>query len=122
MPGRPDGPSPARRSRPGSTEAEVRKIPAAPFHPSRCGPWSNSERSSAAEPELLHDVVLALRDRDRIVEPQRSERRGPDQADTDRATDRVGVVIDHGAPTGTAVDKAVDFAGRRPTGRTLIVP
>jgi hypothetical protein len=48
--------------------------------------WT-SERSSAAEFELLHDVVLTLGDRDRIIEAQRSERRRPNQADADRRAD-----------------------------------
>ena len=42
--------------------------------------------------ELLHDVILALRDRDRVIEAQRTERRRPDQADADRSADHVGLV------------------------------
>src|ERR1700744_598741 len=58
---------------------------ARPFVPAAGSGGQALERSSAAELELLHDVILTLGDRDRVVEAQRSERRGPDQADTDRA-------------------------------------
>src|SRR5438105_13699306 len=51
------------------------------------------ERSPAAKLELLHAVKLSLGERHRIIEAQRSERRGPDQADTYRRADDVGVVI-----------------------------
>src|SRR5438270_12775219 len=51
------------------------------------------ERSASAKLELLHAVELTFRERDCIVEAQRSERRGPDQADTHRCTDDVDVVV-----------------------------
>ncbi len=63
------------------------------------------ERCSAAKPELLHAVELTLGDRNRIVEAQRTERRGPDQADTDRGADHIAVVIlqsEAGARVGAA--------------------
>src|ERR1700727_2260250 len=94
----------------------------APFHPSRSGPRSDSELSPAAEHELLHDVILALRDRDRVIEAQRSERRGPDQADTGRGADDIGIVKDHSAITEMSVDHSVDFAGSGPLRRSLIIP
>src|SRR3954462_4330320 len=80
---------------------------------------SASERGSAAESELLHHVVLTLGDRHRIVEPQRSERRRPDQTDTYRRADRVRIVVLQGA-VGTL--RGVDFAGRRPRRRSFIIP
>src|SRR5260364_131165 len=51
-----------------------------------------SERRAAAEPELLDDVVFALGQRHRVVEAQRAERGGPDQADADRGADDLAVV------------------------------
>src|ERR1043166_2701906 len=47
----------------------------------------------AAEPELLDDVVTLFGKRDRVVEPQRTERRVPDQAGADRGTEvpRAGI-------------------------------
>lgn len=46
-----------------------------------------SKRCPASELELLHPVVLPLGQRDSIVEPQRTERRGPDQPDADGTAD-----------------------------------
>src|ERR1700743_1310047 len=85
--------------------------------------WSwISKRSPAAKHELLHDVVLALRDRDCVIEAQRSERRLPDQADTDGGADHIGIIVYHSARTRNAVDQTVDFTRGRPRGRPLIVP
>src|SRR5437868_13637130 len=55
---------------------------AAPFHPSRSGRGSNSERCPAAQLELLHAVKLTFGKRNGIIEAQRAERRRPDQTDT----------------------------------------
>src|SRR5262249_45704880 len=57
------------------------------------------ERGAAAEPELLRAVKLALGEGHRVVEAQRSERRGPDQANTDRRADGIAVVV-HQSGTG----------------------
>ena len=64
-------------------------------HSTRRGPAGDrhSERCSAAKLELLHAVELPFGDRDRIVEAQRTERRSPDQADTDRGADHIAVVV-----------------------------
>src|ERR1700686_5069285 len=80
------------------------------------------ERCAAAELELLHAVELTLGERDGIVEAQRTERRGPDQADADRAADRVaGIILQ--SQTGSRVRRIVggrstaglvDFAGQGP--------
>src|ERR1700723_4289505 len=94
----------------------------APFHPSRSGLQSISKLSPAAEHELLRDVKLARRDRDRVIEAQRSERRGPDQTDADRGADDILIVEDHSAGTELAVDDSVDFAGSRKLRRSLVVP
>src|SRR5580692_3828908 len=94
----------------------------APFHPSRSGLQSNSELSPAAEHELLRDVKLALRDRDRVIEAQRSERRGPDQTHADRRPDDVGIVVDHSAITELSVDQPIDVPGGGPLRRPLVVP
>ena len=51
------------------------------------------KRRAAAKLELLDAVELALGERNRVVEAQRTERRGPDQADTDRGTDDIAVVV-----------------------------
>src|SRR6267154_2531197 len=66
------------------------------------------ERRSAAKSELLHAVELTLGDRNRIVKAQRTERRGPDQADTHRAAYHAAVVIlqtEAGAGTGRIVGR-----------------
>src|SRR4051794_19216686 len=100
---------------------------AAPFYPSQSG---RLERCSAAKLELLHAVVLALGDRHRIVEPQRTEWRGPDQADTHRRTDSVAIVvlqpeagsgINRRGNRGLDATRQIDFAGLRPRGRPLVV-
>src|SRR3569623_38581 len=59
-----------------------------------------SERSTAAEPELLDAVARDLADRHGVVEPQRAERRSPDEADTDGGADPhfVGVLKIDGLP------------------------
>src|ERR1700676_4366535 len=110
----PKAPPSTRRYQPASTKVVARKMSPAPFHPSRSGLRSDSELSPAAEHELLHDVILALRDRDRVVEAQRSHRRGPDQAATGRGADDIGIVEDHSAITEMSVDHSVDFAGGGP--------
>src|SRR5579883_680861 len=101
-------------------------------------PWAGSEAGAAAELELLHAVELTLGERHGVVEAQRTEGRGPDQADTDRGTDDLAVVI-HQARTGpgaigrrlgrphTAPRPALlrrrrrRFAGERPRRRALVV-
>src|SRR5262245_21938201 len=52
---------------------------------------TRSEPGSAAEPELLHPIVVLLHERESVVEPQRSERRIPDQAHTNGGPDRLGI-------------------------------
>src|ERR1700676_4459868 len=87
------------------------------------------ERGAAAELELLHAVKLTFGKRDGIVEAQRTERRGPDQADADRAADRVASIILQ-SQTGSRVGRIVggtnaagrvDFAGQGPVRRPLVV-
>src|SRR5271157_3565621 len=53
--------------------------------------WPWSERRAAREVEDLGLVVLALGDRVRKVETDRTHRRGPDQAHSDRGADQVRV-------------------------------
>src|SRR6476619_2039184 len=91
------------------------------------------ERRAATKLELLHAVELALGDRNRIVEAQRTERRGPDQADTDRGTNQIAVVVlqsqtSSGIRRNNArrlrrLDAAghVDLARLRPRRRALVV-
>src|ERR1700689_3618867 len=57
------------------------------------GPAQRLEAGAAAKLELLYDVVLTLGDRDRVVEAERTERRLPDQADTDRGANDVPRVV-----------------------------
>src|SRR6185295_959593 len=90
------------------------------------------ERRAAAKLELLHAVELTLGDRNRIIEAQRTERRGPDQADTDRGTNDIAIVI-HQARTGTSrsrsnrrrgavrVGQGSELGRLSPRGRPLIV-
>src|ERR1700754_233965 len=94
----------------------------APFHPLQSGLESSSERGPAAELELLNDVVLTLRKRDRVIEAKRTERRRPDQTDTDRGADEIGIVEHHSAVAANTIDEAVDFTCGGPLGRPLIVP
>src|SRR5712672_3149914 len=54
---------------------------------------TNSERCPAAKFELLNAVKLTFGKRDRIVETQWSERRCPDQTDTDGCTDDIAAVV-----------------------------
>src|SRR5262249_20372366 len=46
----------------------------------------------ATEAELLHPVVRLLGQGDRIVEPERSERRVPNQSDADRRTNMHSII------------------------------
>src|SRR5215212_3652344 len=91
------------------------------------------ERCATAELELLHAVKLTLRNRNRIVEAQRAERRSPDEADTHRASDHVAVVkLQSCAGAGTGWSRVrrlgrpdatghVDLARLRPRRRPLVV-
>src|SRR3954452_17930999 len=113
-------PPSTRRSLPASTVGVAQRSAAAPFHPPRSG--HRSERCTAAEFELLYDVVLTLGDRDRVIETQRPERRRPDQAYADRGPDNVGVIENHAASARVAVDEAIDFTRGCPRRRALVVP
>src|SRR5215510_12343243 len=53
---------------------------------------SDSEFRAATEAELLNLVVRLLRERERVVEPQRPERRFPNHADADRAANMHAVI------------------------------
>src|SRR4029078_12414794 len=74
-------------------------------------------------------VILPLGDRNRIIEAQRTERRGPDQADTHRTADHIALVIlqtKAGAGRIQILRRPdatwyVDFARLRPRGRSLVV-
>src|SRR6185312_394221 len=68
------------------------------------------ELRAAAKAELLDAVISLLQQWERIIEPQRAERRCPDEADTDRST--------HGG----RVCGLQGFAGDAPVGRSLVVP
>src|ERR1700687_1459691 len=57
------------------------------------------ERCPAAKLELLHTIIRALGQRDRIVEAQGTERRRPDQTDTEGRADTLAVVK-HQSRTG----------------------
>src|SRR5262249_13952489 len=48
------------------------------------------ELGAPAEAELLHDVVALFGERDRVVEPQRAERRIPDESGADRGAEVKG--------------------------------
>src|ERR1700722_4183797 len=76
--GKTNAPPSTRRDHPASTELIAGEMSSAPIYPSQSGRRSNSELSPAAEHELLHDVILALRDRDRVIEAQGSKRGRPD--------------------------------------------
>src|ERR1700676_918344 len=89
------------------------------------------ERCSAAKLELLHPVVGALGQRNRIVEAQRTERRCPDQADTHRGADHISAVIlqsetgsrrRHGPDRWPDTTGRVDLAGGGPGRRSLVIP
>src|SRR5712671_5356265 len=92
-------------------------------------PVTNSERCPAAKLELLHPVERTLGKRYRIVEAQRTERRRPDQADTDRgAHDVAAVVLQSKAGSRrkriyrwTSAARDVDLAGGDPGSRSLII-
>src|SRR5262249_7256882 len=60
--------------------------------PCQSQPASDSEFRAAAEAELLNLVVRLLRERERVVEPQRPERRFPNHADADRAANMHAVI------------------------------
>src|SRR5262249_34073597 len=95
------------------------------------------ERSAAAEFELLHAVKLTLGEGHRIVEAQRTERRGPDETDTDRTANAV-LFPKRQAQAGSRVGRsdrprratwrsdsvveAVDFVRQGPTSRSLVIP
>src|SRR6185369_17841423 len=74
------------------------------------------ERRTAAKLELLHAVKLTLGDRNRIVKAQRTERRSPDQADTDRGTNDIAIVI-HQARTGSSRGRSNRRGGAVRVGR-----
>src|SRR5476649_2839994 len=87
------------------------------------------ERCSAAKLEFLNAVILTLGERNRVVEAQRTERRRPDQADTDRGPDDIAVVILQ-TEAGARICRSdrrldttgqVDLASLRPRGRALII-
>src|SRR5258708_27314636 len=93
------------------------------------------ERCPAAKFELLHPVELTLGKRHRIVEAQRTERRGPDQADADRRANDIAAV-EHQSRTGSGrrrnaravrrrstigIGRRGDFVGQRPGSRALII-
>src|SRR5216684_401923 len=90
---------------------------------------TNSERCPAAKLELLHPVEWTLGKRNCIVEAQRTERRRPDQADTDRrANDIAAVVLQSQAGSGRYRTSRrrntagrVDLAGGDPGSRSLII-
>src|ERR1700722_13841404 len=117
-----DAPPSTPRDDPASTELMAGEMSPASIYPSQYGPRSNSELSPAAEHELLHDVIFALRDRDRVVEAQRSKRGRPDYTYAGRGADDIGIIVDHSAVTEVSVDHTVDFAGGGPLRWSLIVP
>src|SRR4051812_27809778 len=61
------------------------------FHNGIRSAASRLEFGAAAEAERLDLIVTLLRERERIVKAQRTERRIPDQANADRGADRTGV-------------------------------
>src|ERR1019366_7720990 len=88
------------------------------------------ERCSAAKLELLHPVKRTLGQRDRIIEAQRTERRGPDQADAYGRADGVAAVVlqsQAGTRRWSRIRRwantagRVDFAGCGPGSRPLVV-
>src|SRR4029077_4652139 len=87
-----------------------------------------SEFRAAAETELLDAVVRLLRERECIVEPQRSERRFPNEADADRTTNMHRIVdctrrrIRDARTEGRTEIPGDDLAGRREDRRAGIVP
>src|SRR2546423_1497547 len=126
---RPNAPSSTRRYRPASTKMVAQKISAAPFHPSRVRLVTNSERCPAAKPELLHAIVRAFGQRNRIVEAQRAERRCPDQTHAHGAADDIAaVVLQSQAGSGRYRTSRwrntagrIDLAGSDPGSRSLVI-
>src|SRR5262249_21201872 len=82
----------------------------------------------AAETELLNAVVRLLRERECIVEPQRPERRFPNEADPDRTTNVHPIVdwarrrIRDARTEGRTEIPGDDLAGRREDRRAGIIP
>src|ERR1700681_2590407 len=122
-------PSSTRQYQPASTKAAVRRMSAAPFHPSRSGRESNSERCPRAELELLHAIVRAFGKWHCIVKAQRTEGRCEDQTDAHRGANDIAVVKYQPcagsrrggiAGRGNATGR-IDFARRCPGCRSLIV-
>src|SRR5579871_3169185 len=91
------------------------------------------ERGATAELEFLHDVVRTLRDRNSVVEAQRTEWRGPNQANTNRGADDILRVIlqtqtGAGRCGGTSVvvdrrntTRRIDLTREGPISRSLVV-
>src|SRR5206468_7058778 len=82
--------------------------------------------------ELLHAVIRALGQGNGVVKPQRTERRSPDQTDTDRTADDIAVVV-HQSRTSArrrggysrldtiGVGRSREFAGSCPSRRALVI-
>src|SRR6516162_3525844 len=98
-------------------------------------PETPLERCTAAKLELLHAVIRTLGERNRIVEAQRTKRRGPDQTDTHRrANDIAGGKHQTGAGSGKGridlrirrnairIGRRGEFGRRSPCRRSLVVP
>src|SRR6187455_565154 len=62
-----------------------------PFHNGIRSAGARLKFRAAAEAERLDLIVTLLRERERIVKAQRTERRIPDQAHANRGADRTGV-------------------------------
>src|SRR6187551_132989 len=87
-------------------------MPAQPFHLPSSGPRTKSEACAAAEAEELRAIVARLGQRDRNVDSQRTERRLPDDAGTNRAANLIAVA-----------DVVRDrLASHRPACRALVIP
>src|SRR5262245_8190506 len=91
-------------------------------------PWrwsaARSECGPATEPEVLLPIVLLFQERHREVEPDRPERRRPQDARADRRTHMHGIVewtLRQGRVLGA--DRTLDeLSGRREIERPLVVP
>src|SRR5262245_12200236 len=89
-------------------------------------PWrwsaARSECGPATEPEVLLPIVLLFQERYREVEPDRPERRGPQDAGADRRTHMHGVV-ERAIRVRRRTNRPLDFlACCREVERTFVVP
>src|SRR6187401_2090896 len=82
-------------------------------------PWrAGLESRAAAEAELLHAIVRILGERERVIDADRTERRVPDDARSDRGADQHVVRVD----AGERIDRGDLRSGRGEEAGTGVIP